>query len=110
MGRRASHGCLRLYPEDIPVLFERVPVGAEVRIVREPVKVGVRAGRVFVEIHPDEDAKVDLAVGGQAAPRQARPARIGGRGEARRGAEGRARLPGGRHPGPAPGPELTQAQ
>ena len=61
VGRRASHGCLRLYPEDIPVLFERVPVGAEVRIVREPVKVGVRAGRVFVEVHPDEDAKVDLA-------------------------------------------------
>jgi L,D-transpeptidase ErfK/SrfK len=61
VGRRASHGCLRLYPEDIPVLFDRVPVGTEVRIVREPVKVGVRAGRVFVEIHPDEDARVDLA-------------------------------------------------
>jgi L,D-transpeptidase ErfK/SrfK len=61
VGRRASHGCLRLYPEDIPVLFDRVPVGAEVRIVREPVKVGVRAGRVFVEIHPDEDARLDLA-------------------------------------------------
>ncbi len=61
VGRRASHGCLRLYPEDIPVLYGQVPVGAEVRIVREPVKVGVRAGRVYVEIHPDEDAKVDLA-------------------------------------------------
>ncbi len=61
VGRRASHGCLRLYPEDIPVLFERVPVGTEVRIVREPVKVGVRAGRVYVEVHPDEDARVDLA-------------------------------------------------
>ncbi|MEI6225476.1 MAG: L,D-transpeptidase family protein [Deltaproteobacteria bacterium] len=61
VGRRASHGCLRLYPEDIPVLFERVPVGTEVRIVREPVKVGVRAGRVYVEIHPDDEAKVDLA-------------------------------------------------
>jgi L,D-transpeptidase ErfK/SrfK len=61
VGRRASHGCLRLYPEDIPVLYDQVPVGAEVRIVREPVKVGVRAGRVFVEVHPDEDAKIDLA-------------------------------------------------
>ena len=61
VGRRASHGCLRLYPEDIPILYDQVPVGAEVRIVREPVKVGVRAGRVFVEVHPDEDAKVDLA-------------------------------------------------
>src|SRR5512137_1123218 len=61
VGRRASHGCLRLYPEDIPVLFGRVPVGAEVRIVREPVKVGVRAVRVFAERHPDEGARVDLA-------------------------------------------------
>ena len=61
VGRRASHGCLRLYPEDIPVLYGQVPVGAEVRIVREPVKVGVRRGRVHVEVHPDEDAKVDLA-------------------------------------------------
>ena len=61
VGRRASHGCLRLYPEDIPVLYERVPVGAEVRIVREPVKIGVRAGRVYVEVHRDEDARVDPA-------------------------------------------------
>ena len=61
VGRRASHGCLRLYPEDIPLLFERVPVGAEVRIVREPVKVGVREGRVLVEVHVDEEVQVDLA-------------------------------------------------
>jgi L,D-transpeptidase ErfK/SrfK len=61
VGRRASHGCLRLYPEDIPVLFERVPVGAEVRIVREPVKVGVRGGRVLVEVHVDEEVDLDLA-------------------------------------------------
>lgn len=61
VGRRASHGCLRLYPEDIPVLFEKVRVGAEVRIVREPVKVGVKGGRVLVEVHEDEDAGVDLA-------------------------------------------------
>ena len=61
VGRKASHGCLRLYPEDIPHLYERVPVGTKVTIVREPVKVGVRAGRVYVEVHADADAKVDLA-------------------------------------------------
>lgn len=61
VGRKASHGCLRLYPEDIPLLYAQVPVGTEVRIVREPVKVGVREGRVFVEVHADDDAKVDLA-------------------------------------------------
>jgi len=59
VGRKASHGCLRLYPEDIPLLFERVPVGTQVTIVREPVKVGVRAGRVYVEVHADDDARID---------------------------------------------------
>jgi L,D-transpeptidase ErfK/SrfK len=59
VGRRASHGCLRLYPEDIPFLFERVPVGTKVTIVREPVKVGVKEDRVFVEVHADDDARVD---------------------------------------------------
>jgi len=59
VGRKASHGCLRLYPEDIPVLFERVPVGTPVTIVREPVKVGVRSGRVYVEVHQDDEAKID---------------------------------------------------
>jgi L,D-transpeptidase ErfK/SrfK len=59
VGRKASHGCLRLYPEDIPHLFERVEVGTRVVIVREPVKVGVREGRVYVEIHGDDDVRVD---------------------------------------------------
>jgi L,D-transpeptidase ErfK/SrfK len=54
VGRRVSHGCLRLYPEDIPRLFRLVEVGARVAIVREPVKVGVREGRVYVEVHDDE--------------------------------------------------------
>ncbi len=55
VGRRASHGCLRLYPEDIPKLFSAVPNGVKVTIVRQPVKVGERGGRVFVEVHKDED-------------------------------------------------------
>jgi L,D-transpeptidase ErfK/SrfK len=61
VGRRASHGCLRLYPEDIPHLYERVPVGTRVTIVREPVKVGLREGRVYVEAHPDDSARLDYA-------------------------------------------------
>jgi L,D-transpeptidase ErfK/SrfK len=53
VGRKVSHGCLRLYEEDVASLFELVAVGTPVRIVREPVKVGVRQGRVFVESHDD---------------------------------------------------------
>jgi len=59
VGRKVSHGCLRLYPEDIPRLFEIVPVGARVNIVREPVKVGVKWGEVYVEVHRDDGAAID---------------------------------------------------
>ncbi|MDA8104404.1 MAG: L,D-transpeptidase family protein [Nitrospiraceae bacterium] len=51
VGRRASHGCLRLYPEDIPSLFKSTPPGVRVTIVNQPVKVGVKDGRVYVEAH-----------------------------------------------------------
>ncbi|HET9595484.1 MAG TPA: L,D-transpeptidase family protein [Anaeromyxobacteraceae bacterium] len=61
VGRKASHGCIRLYPEDIPRLYEQVALRTRVITVREPVKVGVRRGRVFVEAHDDPDAPVDVA-------------------------------------------------
>jgi L,D-transpeptidase ErfK/SrfK len=60
VGRKASHGCIRLYPEDIPRLFEVVPLKARVITVREPVKVGLLRGRVYVEVHDDPDARIDL--------------------------------------------------
>jgi L,D-transpeptidase ErfK/SrfK len=60
VGRKASHGCIRLYPEDIPVLYERVPLKTRVKMVREPLKVGLRHGRVYVEVHDDPDAKVEV--------------------------------------------------
>lgn len=53
IGRRASHGCIRLYPEHIPELFRLVAPGAKVRIVRQPVKIGMRGNSVYVEVHRD---------------------------------------------------------
>jgi L,D-transpeptidase ErfK/SrfK len=53
VGRKASHGCIRMYPEDIPELYDKVPSGVNVTIVRQPVKVGVRGKRVYVEVHRD---------------------------------------------------------
>lgn len=57
IGRKVSHGCIRLYPEDIPTLFRKTRVGARVTIVRQPVKATVVAGRVLVELHgaPEEN-------------------------------------------------------
>jgi L,D-transpeptidase ErfK/SrfK len=54
VGRRASHGCIRMYPEDIPKLFQAVPNQSKVTIIRQPVKVGLSNSRVFIEIHKDE--------------------------------------------------------
>ena len=51
IGRRSSHGCLRLYPEDIIKLFRVVHQGARVTVVNQPIKACARAGQVFVEAH-----------------------------------------------------------
>lgn len=60
IGRRVSHGCIRLYPEDIPELYRLAPVGTAVRVVRWPVKAATVRGRVHVEVHDDPAAGVDL--------------------------------------------------
>ncbi|ABQ28219.1 L,D-transpeptidase family protein [Geotalea uraniireducens] len=59
VGRRVSHGCIRLYPEDIPRLYRLVAVGTPVTIVMEPVKVGERNGRVFAEVHDDRSSSAE---------------------------------------------------
>jgi len=51
VGMRVSHGCVRLYPENIEFLFELVDVGTPVRIVNEPFLVGRRDGAIYFEAH-----------------------------------------------------------
>jgi len=53
VGRLVSHGCIRLYPEHIVLLFEKVSVNTPVEIVYEPVKIGFQDQNIFMEIHPD---------------------------------------------------------
>jgi len=59
VGIRVSHGCVRLYPEDISRLFPQVPVGTKVRIINEPYVVGRRDGQLYLEAHEplSEDAR-----------------------------------------------------
>ncbi|WP_425431965.1 L,D-transpeptidase family protein [Halomonas korlensis] len=40
VGMRVSRGCIRMYPEDIKSLFERVPSGTPVNIIDQPFKAG----------------------------------------------------------------------
>ncbi len=53
IGRRVSHGCIRLYPEDIKELYHLVPINTPVTIIRQPVKVGKSHGAVYVEVNED---------------------------------------------------------
>jgi L,D-transpeptidase ErfK/SrfK len=58
VGRLVTHGCIRLYPEDILKLFPMVPVKTPVELIYHPVKVGFKQGRVFMEVHPDIYQKI----------------------------------------------------
>ncbi len=59
VGLRVSHGCIRMYPEDIEWLFNQVSIGTPVRIVHQPIKVGVLNGEVYLESHPATQDGVD---------------------------------------------------
>jgi len=49
IGRRVSHGCIRLYPEDIESLFQLVPIGTPVEIVHQPNVAGWRQGQLYLQ-------------------------------------------------------------
>jgi L,D-transpeptidase ErfK/SrfK len=53
VGMQVSHGCIRLYNEDIALLFREVRVGTPGEFLYQPVKVGTRDGDIYVEVHPD---------------------------------------------------------
>ncbi|HVN43990.1 MAG TPA: L,D-transpeptidase family protein [Steroidobacteraceae bacterium] len=49
VGLRSSHGCIRLYPEDIEQLFGMVPIGTPVRVVNQPFLFGWRDGELYMQ-------------------------------------------------------------
>jgi L,D-transpeptidase ErfK/SrfK len=51
VGMRVSHGCIRLYPEDIKALFERVPMSTPVWVIDQPFKLGRDRGLLVLEVH-----------------------------------------------------------
>lgn len=60
VGRRVSHGCMRLYPEDIITLYNKVQVGSRVHIVNEPVKAGWKGDALYLEVHPSLEGDDNL--------------------------------------------------
>jgi L,D-transpeptidase ErfK/SrfK len=59
VGMRVTHGCIRMYPENIEKLFAEVPIKTPVRIINEPYKLGWVADALYLEIHPPLDEHND---------------------------------------------------
>ena len=58
IGLRGSHGCLRMYPEDIVQIYNDVPVGTPVRVVNQPRLFGWRGRMLYLQAYPTlEDDK-----------------------------------------------------
>lgn len=69
VGRHVSHGCLRLYPEDIERLFAMVDVGTPVVVVDQPVKLGWIDQALYLEIHPDREQSLEVDLTGGFSPK-----------------------------------------
>ena len=73
IGMRVTHGCVRLYPENIEQLFSIVPLGTPVYIVDQPVKAGWLADTLFLEVHsPLEEDELPINVSVEGAVKVAK--------------------------------------
>src|SRR5690606_2225061 len=62
VGMRTSHGCIRMYPEDIEVLFGMVAKGTPVTVVNQPYLFGWHEGELVLQAYDVlEDDKRDWA-------------------------------------------------
>ncbi|NQU70874.1 MAG: L,D-transpeptidase family protein [Rhodospirillales bacterium] len=67
VGRRASHGCIRMYPEDIEQLFNDIPIGTPVTVVDQAAKIGWHDGNLLLEVHPSQ-SQADRVEAGESFP------------------------------------------
>lgn len=51
VGMQVTHGCIRMFPEDIAELYRYVPVNTRVNLVDQTTKVGWQRGTLYVERH-----------------------------------------------------------
>ncbi len=67
VGMRVSHGCIRLFPEDIEHLFGIVAVDTPVEIVYQPYKAAIENGILYLEAHPIQE-DIDIRQGNNMTP------------------------------------------
>lgn len=52
VGRRVSHGCIRMYPPDVALLYDQVGRNTPVTVVDQPAKAAWHDGDLYLEVHP----------------------------------------------------------
>jgi L,D-transpeptidase ErfK/SrfK len=57
VGMAVTHGCIRMYPEDVAAMFPTVPVGTKVYLINVPLKIAFVNGDLLLEAHPPVDAQ-----------------------------------------------------
>jgi L,D-transpeptidase ErfK/SrfK len=58
IGRQATHGCVRLYADEMRRLYDRTPGGTPLQIVYQPYKWGRDGDAILLEVHPDAYGRV----------------------------------------------------
>jgi L,D-transpeptidase ErfK/SrfK len=59
VGMPVTHGCIRMFPEDIEQFFKMVPIKTPVRIVHQASKAGWQGDVLYVEVHPPLEGNDD---------------------------------------------------
>ena len=59
VGMRVTHGCVRLFPEDVESLFDVVDVGTPVALVNQPYKLGWGEDGLYLEAHRPLEEEVE---------------------------------------------------
>ena len=61
VGMQVTHGCIRMYPEDIEQFFKLVPVNTPVRIIDQPYKMGWKGQELYMEVHAPLEGAEQMA-------------------------------------------------
>lgn len=64
IGRRSSSGCIRMYPESVLEFYDRIPIGTEVNVVNQPIKVAWIGNELYIEAHPDLEQAINMEESG----------------------------------------------
>ena len=51
VGMEISHGCIRLFPEDIKEVFKMSSIGTRVLVIDEPIKLAKSGNKIFLQFH-----------------------------------------------------------